>query len=77
MMIVRPGSVTATMKDLRMAIVLGKYPSERVALEPWLVRAALARLGDRRLTRAEQEEVVQATRTPKKVAWPDWWEVLP
>ena len=62
-----------------MAKILDRYreTTARVALEPWLVAAALARLGNRKLSRAEQEEVIQATRTPKKVNWPDWWEVLP
>jgi hypothetical protein len=46
-----------------------------VLLEPWLVEAALARLGERRLTPEEQETVVQATRTPHKVKWPQWWEI--
>jgi hypothetical protein len=46
-----------------------------MALEPWIVEAALDRLGDRRLTVEEQEVVVRATRTPWKVKWPDWWTV--
>ena len=49
--------------------------SARMALEPWLVEAALQRRGHERLTREEQEIVVRATRTPWKVEWPDWWEV--
>ena len=44
-------------------------------LERWLVEAALVRLGDRRLTLEEQRVVVQATRTPSRVRWPDWWQV--
>ncbi len=47
----------------------------RMALEPWIVEAALARLGDRRLTVDEQQSIVNATRTPRKVRWPDWWAV--
>jgi len=46
-------------------------------LEPWVVEAALARFGERRLTPAEQAVVVQATRTPHKVRWPDWWAIRP
>jgi hypothetical protein len=46
-----------------------------MALEPWLVQAALARLGERRLSREEQATILAATRTPRKVTWPDWWEV--
>ena len=47
----------------------------RMMLEPWIVEAALARLGARRLTVAEQRTVFAATRTPAKVRWPDWWQV--
>ena len=43
-------------------------------IEPWLVDAALARLGERQLTLEEQAEVWFSTRTPHKVSWPDWWE---
>ena len=76
---VSPGSVNMALEPLKMGRILDRYreTTARVALEPWLVEAALARLADLRLSRAEQEEVIQATRTPKKVNWPDWWEVLP
>lgn len=75
---VRPGSVNAALTPLRMATKLDPYrPSARMAIEPWLVEAALDRLGSRRLTRDEQECVVKAARTPRKVRWPNWWEVLP
>ena len=58
-----------------MAAKLDRFqPSARTALEPWLVEAALARLGDTRLSLAEQITVMQATRTPYKVNWPSWWE---
>lgn len=73
---VPPYSVSGALELLRMAKVLDPYhDNARVALEPWLVEAALARLNDRRLSWAEQETVVRATRTPDKVKWPDWWEV--
>lgn len=56
-----------------------KYPFDekkvRWELEPWIVEAALDRLGSRRLTLEEQEEVFRNTRTPHKVRWPNWWEV--
>ena len=75
---VNPGSVTAELVSLRMAKKLDPYrPTARMALEPWLVEAALARLGARRLSRDEQDCVVRTTRTAHKVKWPDWWEVLP
>ncbi|WP_173205879.1 DUF5681 domain-containing protein [Sphingopyxis sp. BSNA05] len=52
-----------------------KYPADekrvRWELNPWIVEAALERLGDRPLNVAEQQEVWDATRTPDKVNWPD------
>ncbi len=73
---VRAGSVNIALRPLRMATKLDRLrPTARMALEPWLVETALARLGERKLTRDEQAEVVRATRTPRKVKWPDWWDV--
>jgi hypothetical protein len=73
--IVRPGSVNSALEPLRLGRKLDRYrDTARMALEPWLVEAALARLGDRRLTMEEQGTVVRVTRTPTKVRWPDWWE---
>ena len=43
-----------------------------MALEPWLVEAALARLKEA-LSPANQRIIVKATRTPHKVRWPKWW----
>ncbi|MDA3889745.1 MAG: DUF5681 domain-containing protein [Allgaiera sp.] len=75
---VSPQSVNAAMEPLRMARKLDPYrPTAHIAIEPWLVEAALARLGARRLSRDEQTCVVKTTRTPHKVKWPEWWEVLP
>ncbi len=76
---VTPGNVTMALEPLKMGRILDRFREEsaRLVLEPWVVEAAFARLGDRRLSIDEQKEVFQATRTPKKVAWPDWWEVLP
>ncbi len=74
---VSPGSVTPALEPLRMAVKLDRYrPTARMALEPWLVEEALGRL-DRRLSREEQEAIVGATRAPRKVKWPEWWEVRP
>ena len=70
------GDVTRSMRDLKMAELLdGFRPTAHVLLEPWLVEAALARLGNRQLSVAEQETVVTATRRPGKVRWPSWWSV--
>jgi hypothetical protein len=71
-----PGRVGEALTVLRMAVTHdADRPTARVALEPWLVERALERLGDRRLSREEQETVMKATRRPKKVRWPAWWEV--
>ena len=76
--IVTPGSVNPALEALGMARKLDRYgPNARMMLEPWLVEAALARLGERRLMPEEQATVVRATRTPHKVRWPDWWEAKP
>ena len=71
--LVAPGSVTPALEPLRMAKKLDPYrETARVALEPWLVEAALARLSQP-LSPADQRIVVKATRTPRKVRWPEWW----
>ncbi|MCC3305078.1 DUF5681 domain-containing protein [Sneathiella sp. HT1-7] len=76
--LVSPGSVNTALQPLRVAKKLDKYrKTARMALEPWIVEAALERLGERRLTREEQRTVMKATRTPWKVNWPDWWEERP
>lgn len=73
--IVRPGSVNLALEALRMARKLDAFrPTARLMLEPWIVEASLARLGDRQLSADEQRIVLAATRTPHRVRWPDWWE---
>ena len=75
--IVDPGSVTSALEPLRMARKLDPYrETARMALEPWLVEAALARL-DRMLSPADQRIVVKTTRTPRKVRWPKGWTENP
>jgi hypothetical protein len=75
--IVDPGGVTYALMPLRMAKKLDPYrETARMVLEPWLVEAALARL-DRSLSPAEQRTVVKATRTPRRVRWPNWWSEHP
>jgi Family of unknown function (DUF5681) len=72
---VHPGSVNGALVALRMARMLDAFrPTARLMLEPWIVEASLARLGDRQLSAEEQRIVLAATRTPHKVRWPDWWE---
>lgn len=60
-----------------LGIAMLKCPTDehrvRCEINPWIVEKALDRLGDRQLSIAEQKEVWEATRTPRKVAWPVWW----
>lgn len=67
--------VDAVIGTLGMAVL--RYPTDearvRWELNPWIVEAALARLGSSRLTVEEQREVWANTRTPHKVLWPEWW----
>lgn len=70
------GRVNSAMRKLNMARKLNPYSEHAtMMLEPWLVQQALDRLGSRRLTIEEQRTVLVATRTPKNVCWPDWWEI--
>lgn len=72
---VDPRYATTGILALRMAVKIDPYrPTARMMIEPWLVEAALTRLGERQLTLEEQAEVWFSTRTPRKVTWPDWWE---
>jgi hypothetical protein len=74
---VAPGSVASALEPLRMARKLDPYrETARIALEPWLVEAALVRPG-RKLSGAEQRTIINATRTPHKVRWPEWWTEHP
>ena len=76
--VVAPGSVGPAHEPLRLAKKMDRYrDTARVLLEPWIVEKALARLGGRRLTLEDQKSVLEATRTPKKVKWPEWWQALP
>ena len=75
--ILAAGSLPLALEPLRMARKLDPYrETARMALEPWLVEAALARL-DRKFGPAEQRTIVDATRTPHKVKWPEWWSEYP
>jgi hypothetical protein len=75
--ILHPGSVTAALESLRMAKKLDPYrETAGMALEPWLVEAALAQLSGPP-SPAEQQIIVMATHTPHKVRWPEWWREFP
>lgn len=67
--------IGCVLRDLGLAIKTNPLNETRARwwLKAWLVEAALSRLGDRRLTAAEQREVWNATRKPETVNWPDWW----
>jgi hypothetical protein len=72
-----PGSVTSELVSLRMAKKLDPYrETARIVLEPWLVEAALACLPGP-LSPTDQRIIVNATRTPHKVRWPEWWSEHP
>ena len=66
---------SSILDDLGVTVL--KYPSDenrvRRELNPWIVEAALKRFGNTHLTEIEQRQVWDATRTPHKVEWPDWW----
>jgi hypothetical protein len=75
--LIAAGSVPTVLEPLRMAKKLDPYrETARMALEPWLVEAALARLLHT-LSPADQRIVVKATRTPHMVKWPEWWSEYP
>lgn len=61
----------------KLGIAFHKYPTDeartRWEINPWMVEAALERLGREQLSQDEQREVWNATRTPHKVSWPEWW----
>jgi hypothetical protein len=65
------------LEDLGMGVLVHPTDKERarLMLKPWIVEAALGRLGSRRLSGEEQRTVLESTRTPDKVRWPDWWSV--
>lgn len=68
------GDLRDAIQELSVAKLLdGSRPSARLGLETWVIEEALARLGDKRLTVAEQEIVVAAARMAHKVRWPTWW----
>ena len=67
--------IDTILDDLNLAVKRFPRDEERVRweLQPWIVEAALKRLGKRQLSPDEQREVWSNTRTPQKVVWPEWW----
>lgn len=61
----------------KLGLAVLKYPTDekraRWEISPWIVEAALARLGRRQLSKSEQREVWANTRRRHKVNWPEWW----
>jgi hypothetical protein len=74
----RSFGLCCAVEDLGMGVLVNPSNKDRVRLmlKPWIIEAALERLGSRRLNLEEQQIVVASTRTPAKVRWPDWWEAL-
>jgi hypothetical protein len=68
-------TIGCAMRTLGLGVKLHPLNKDKVRweLHPWIVEAALARLGERRLSGEEQRVVVEATRAPEKVNWPGWW----
>ena len=76
MEIVSPDNPNYALLLLRMAVKLYRFqPHTQIKLEPWLVQRALDKLGDRQLNATQQATVVAATRTPRKVRWPECWQM--
>jgi hypothetical protein len=62
-------------EDYGLGLKVNRYSKEtvRFLLKPWIVEAALARMGDRRLTSEQQRLVIASVQHPEKVSWPTWW----
>jgi hypothetical protein len=70
-------NLSLILEPLRMAKTLDRCrETARRLIEPWLVSVALARL-DRTFSPSAQRVVVKATRSPRKVKWPEWWSEFP
>lgn len=68
-------AIGTVLSDLGLAIKKHPLDENRIRweLNPWIVEAALERMGEKQLTRDEQRVVWDAVRTPHKVNWPEWW----
>jgi Family of unknown function (DUF5681) len=60
---------------LGMGIHVNRTSKDDVKLElkPWIVQAAVDRMKPNQLNPAEQRTVLESTRSPQKIEWPDWW----
>jgi hypothetical protein len=78
-LIVRGCGVCGPIEDLGMGARINPASKEKVRLElkPWIVQAAVDRMAPNELSPDEQATVLASTRTPGKVAWPEWWQMRP
>ena len=67
--------VGIVLEALGMGIKRHRLDKARVRweLQPWIVQAALDRLGGHTLKEDEQRVVWDITRRPRSVNWPGWW----
>ena len=67
--------IGSALKAMNLGVKKNRFDKFKVRweLQPWIVEAAISRMGERRLSEKEQLEVWENTHTPEKVAWPDWW----
>lgn len=67
--------VGVVLSELGMGIKRNPLSREKVywQLKPWIVQAALDRLGERVLTPDEQNEVWSVTHQRDQIRWPQWW----
>lgn len=73
---VRSFGLCCSIVDLGLGVLLNPHDKQRarLMLKPWIVEAALPRLGSRRLSAEEQSIVLASTRNPEMVSWPEWWD---
>ena len=67
--------VGLALRDLGIAVKRNPLDENKVRweLKPWIVEAALERLGQKQLSVEEQREVWNACHKPEQINWPDWW----
>ena len=70
--------VGMVLDSLGLAVKHNRFDEDRVRweLKPWIIEAALGRLGHRVLSEAEQREVWDVTYRPQTVSWPKWWTYM-
>jgi Family of unknown function (DUF5681) len=73
--IIRPFGTCVVAEDLGFGVKINRFSKTNVRfmLKPWIVDAALARMGNRQLTSEQQRVVIASVQNPEKVNWPSWW----